>query len=279
MILVKLPVALSGGSSVNTEPGSRREARHDCRRIVSPGKRVDRDRHRLSGLQAGELGLLEVRVDEDVGQRHQRGDALPGLHEVADLGRTVADDAVERRADLGERQIALGLGERGLELFEGAHGFLLSAPEARRHWQRRCRARPARSARRHWPGRGWRWIARASAWWRTPCRPAPAGARVRDCIRALRRIAPTPTGPAPARPRRAARRPAGRSARSSPPGSRPCRAPCRQPGDSRRRRCGRSHRRRGRGNCPRPGTPRHSPTPSRPMSCCWHGHRRRRSKP
>ncbi len=102
----------------------RREARdHAVELLARQG--VDRDRDRLPGLEAGELGLLEVGVDEDVGERHQRGDALAGLHVIADLGRAVADDAVDRRADLGERQIALGLGERGPQLRERRHGFLL----------------------------------------------------------------------------------------------------------------------------------------------------------
>jgi hypothetical protein len=73
----------------------------------------------------GKLGFLEIGVDEDIGQRHQRGDALPGLHEISDLRSAVSDHAVDRGADLCERQVALGLGERVPELFEGARSFVL----------------------------------------------------------------------------------------------------------------------------------------------------------
>ena len=46
---------------------------------------------RLAGLEPRELRFLEVRVDIDVGERHQAGEALAGLHEVADLHGAVAD--------------------------------------------------------------------------------------------------------------------------------------------------------------------------------------------
>ena len=79
-------------------------------------ERVDRDRHGLAGMQVGELRLLEVGVDVDVVERHEAGEALARLHIVAALHGAVADDAFERRADGGERQVALGLGERRLQL-------------------------------------------------------------------------------------------------------------------------------------------------------------------
>ena len=112
-ILVKLPVALSGGSSENTEP----EAGETLATVpvmswpASASTLID---DRLAGLEPRELRLLEIGVDIDVRQRHQARQPLAGLHEIADLHRAVADDAVDRRADDGEGQIALGLGQRGL---------------------------------------------------------------------------------------------------------------------------------------------------------------------
>ena len=85
-ILVKLPVALSGGSSENTEP----EAGATLATVPSiswSGKASTAIAHRLAGLQPGELRLLEVRVDIDGVERHQAREPLAGLHVIADLHR------------------------------------------------------------------------------------------------------------------------------------------------------------------------------------------------
>src|SRR5439155_19932884 len=79
-------------------------------------QRVDCDRDVLAGLDAGELRLLELRVNVDALERHQAQEPGAGLHVVADLNGAVADHAVEGRADLGEGEIALRLGQRGREL-------------------------------------------------------------------------------------------------------------------------------------------------------------------
>ena len=123
-ILVKLPVALSGGSSENTEPEAGATL---CTTpsIFSPGSASTLIDTGWPSLQPRELRLLEVRVDEDVGQRHQRRDALADLHEIAELHGAVADHAVDRRLDLGECQIALGLGQSRLEFGERARRLLL----------------------------------------------------------------------------------------------------------------------------------------------------------
>ena len=89
------------------------------------GQGIDADRYRLAGAQARKLGLLEIGVDIDVVERHQAGDALPGLHVVAGLHRAIGEHAVDRRADHGEGEIALGLGQRRLEFVERARGLLL----------------------------------------------------------------------------------------------------------------------------------------------------------
>ena len=81
-ILVKLPVAFSGGSRLNTEP----EAGATLSTVpsnVAVGEGVDGDRDRLAGPQLGELRLLEVGVDIDRVERHQAGSRCAGLHVVA----------------------------------------------------------------------------------------------------------------------------------------------------------------------------------------------------
>ena len=85
-ILVKLPVALSGGSSENTEP----EAGATLATVPSmscSGSASTAIVDRLAGLQPRELRLLEVGVDIDVVERHQAREPLARLHVVADSAR------------------------------------------------------------------------------------------------------------------------------------------------------------------------------------------------
>ena len=86
---------------------------------------IDRDRHRLAGTDALELGFLEIGVDEDVVERHHIAEPLPGLDEVAGVDQAVGEGAVDRRAHRGEVEIALGLGERGLQFGKLRAGFVL----------------------------------------------------------------------------------------------------------------------------------------------------------
>ena len=116
-ILVKLPVALSGGSSENTEPEAG-EKLSTVPWIVCSGSASTAIESGLAGPQACELRLLEVGGDVNLVERDEARQPLAGLHIVAGLHRAIADHAVDRRADDGEGQIALGLGERGLELVE-----------------------------------------------------------------------------------------------------------------------------------------------------------------
>ncbi len=75
---------------------------------------IDRDLHRLARPDALELGLLEIRVDVDLVERHDVAEPLAGLDVVAGIDHAVGEDAVHRRAHAGEFEIALGLGKRGL---------------------------------------------------------------------------------------------------------------------------------------------------------------------
>src|ERR1700694_1737461 len=80
-ILVKLPVALSAGSSENTEP----EAGATLATVPSiarpGGQRVARDPPPRAGLEAGELRLLQIRVDIALVERDEAREPLTGLHE------------------------------------------------------------------------------------------------------------------------------------------------------------------------------------------------------
>ena len=95
-------------------PRGGRDRRHHALDHLA-AERVDRHVDLLPRLDVGELRLLEIGVDIGGVQRHQRHQPRARLDEVADLGRLVADDAVERRDDAGEGKIALGLVERGHE--------------------------------------------------------------------------------------------------------------------------------------------------------------------
>ena len=121
-ILVKLPVALSGGSKEKTEPEAGATLTTVALQLVIRIG-VDRDGDRLARTQIGELRLLEIRVDIDRVERDEAREPLPGLDQVADLHGAITDHAVERRADHGKGQVALCLGQRRLELLERAERF------------------------------------------------------------------------------------------------------------------------------------------------------------
>ena len=84
---------------------------------------IDRDRHALAQLEVGELGLLEVGLDIDLIERHQRQQPLAGLDEFAGLGGAVADDAVKGCTDDGVIEIERGLIAGEPVLVEGALGL------------------------------------------------------------------------------------------------------------------------------------------------------------
>ena len=106
--LVKLPVALSGGSSENCAPEAGEIDLTDAL-DDPPAIGVHRDVDLLTGMDLAELRFLEIGVDIDAVHRHQREQPHARLRVLPEFDRAVADDAVERRADLGEREVALGL--------------------------------------------------------------------------------------------------------------------------------------------------------------------------
>ena len=85
-ILVKLPVALSGGSSANSRPLAGDEA-VDMAVQLGAGKAVDLEFDRLAVAHMGELGFLEVGDHIDRIERHHRHQLRAGLH---DIGRPAA---------------------------------------------------------------------------------------------------------------------------------------------------------------------------------------------
>ena len=91
--LVKLPVALSGGSSANSCPLAGDEA-VDAAVEDLAGEHVDLDLDRLARMHVGELRLLVV--GDDVGGlcRHDGHELRARLHVLADAQRAVADHAV-----------------------------------------------------------------------------------------------------------------------------------------------------------------------------------------
>ena len=86
---------------------------------------IDRNLHRLARTDALELRFLEVGVDEDIVERHHIAEPLPGLDEVAGVDDTIGEDAFDRRAHRGEVEVALGLGQRGLQFDQLGAGFVL----------------------------------------------------------------------------------------------------------------------------------------------------------
>ncbi len=107
-ILVKLPVALSGGSSANSRPlaGDRLSTWPFS---VTPGKLSTASSTGWPAAHMGELRLLEVGDDIDRMQRHDRHQLRAGLHILADAQRARADRAVDRRGDRGVGEIELRL--------------------------------------------------------------------------------------------------------------------------------------------------------------------------
>ena len=188
--LVKLPVALSGGSSANCDPlaGAIRSTR-PC--SFSPRETVDRDVDWLARLDPRQLRFLVIGDHIDVRQRHDVDEVGADIDVVAGLHLPLADDAVERRDDPGVAELEFCGGERrlgGLEI----GGTLLLGPAALRADGAARRSRRGSRARRPAP-------------WHRPRSPARASAVCR-----LRSATTTAGAPAPGAPRLPAprRRPA-----------------------------------------------------------------------
>ena len=96
-ILVKLPVAFSGGSTLNCAPvAGARLATWPWK--ISPGSTSAVDGDRLARAHRGELALLEVGVDPQALGRHDRHELRADGRIGAGARAAIADGAVDRRA-------------------------------------------------------------------------------------------------------------------------------------------------------------------------------------
>ena len=95
--LVKLPVALSGGSSENCAPEAG-ETDDTTPSTTLPSSASTATSTFWPGRMLRELRLLEIGVDIGRVERHQRHQPRARLHELADLGRLVADDVPSKGA-------------------------------------------------------------------------------------------------------------------------------------------------------------------------------------
>ncbi|CAD5251153.1 hypothetical protein BOSE21B_10914 [Bosea sp. 21B] len=87
------------------------------------GQGVDGDLRLVADLQRAYLRLLEVGVDIDLVERDDRHQALAGADEVAELHVGVGDEAVDRRRDRHEGEVARRLVLGDLELVDLAGGL------------------------------------------------------------------------------------------------------------------------------------------------------------
>ena len=95
---MKLPVALSGGSSANVLPVPGDQA-VDVASQLQVGKGVDGDARRLADAHVGHLRLLVVGDHPDVRQRHDGDHLRADIDELAGPHLALADQAVRRRHD------------------------------------------------------------------------------------------------------------------------------------------------------------------------------------
>ena len=110
-ILVKLPVALSGGSSANSWPlAGAMLFTTPCTMV--PGKVSTSSVTGWPAMHVGELRLLVVGADIDCPQRHHRHQLRAGLHVLPDPQAAGADSAIGRRRDRGIAHVQFSLVQR-----------------------------------------------------------------------------------------------------------------------------------------------------------------------
>ena len=117
-ILVKFPVALSGGSSANSSPAGRRDA-VDMAFDGRPRIGVDHDTDRRALADAGKLSFLEIRDHINRSERHHGHELGASLHVFSNTQAAVTDDAVDRRNDIGIAKVQLRLLLHGLIMLQG----------------------------------------------------------------------------------------------------------------------------------------------------------------
>ena len=105
---------------------------------------------------AGKLRLLEIRDHVDRGERHHGHELRAGLDVLPDPQAAIADDAVDRRSDIGIAEVQLRLFLHGLIMLQGRlglgelrlqHGDLLLGGGNRGRIARQRRARGVAASR------------------------------------------------------------------------------------------------------------------------------------
>ena len=121
-ILVKLPVAFSGGMTLKIAPVPGERLSTWPRKTWS-GKHVGDDRRFLARRHMRELVFLEIGVDPKP-MRRDDGDQIGASGDIgADLGRAIADVAVDGRADFRVAEVELGGAQIGLGFRDGGARF------------------------------------------------------------------------------------------------------------------------------------------------------------
>ena len=119
-------MAFCGGSRDEGLTGPHGEA-GDAALVLTPAAvHVDLAAHSLADAQVRELGLLEVGIDPDLGERADGHQALPRLDVVAGVDVAaghhavdLADDVAVAEVQQGLIQVGAGLEELGLGLLDG----------------------------------------------------------------------------------------------------------------------------------------------------------------
>ena len=108
-IFTKLPVAFWGGKQREGLAGAHGETGDSALEFATAAVHVDLAAHPLADPQVGELGLLEVGVDPDLGERPDGHQALAGLDVVAGVDVAPGDHAVDLGDDVAIAKVQLGL--------------------------------------------------------------------------------------------------------------------------------------------------------------------------
>ena len=121
--LTKLPVAFCGGSRARVDPVPIVKPVMRAVEMVPAAVHIDLDVDRLPNAQPGQLRLLEIGVDPDLGERADGHQRLAGLHIIAGVDVAARDHAVDFGQHLAIAQVEIGLGHVGLGFVQPGRGL------------------------------------------------------------------------------------------------------------------------------------------------------------